>query len=767
MEPLNSNDVVFSLNFINGAEGVFIIDEPVNFDGLNFVLEQGDRRYGRDVSFAGGDFDLRFDSKSNQNNSALPLLLTYNTTYGFESNVQFIVTVYGVDYVIGLLDFQRAVTDGITYFDCSVIQETNQALLKRRSDIKIDMFSGVDLDGNAITPLSTQPMFLPGTVLAQQSQWFSTNDKSDSAFGNITWNHINAIQQSEIENTLSFAVVFNADPETLRYIEAENDLFDVVLDIADFTINQNDFSFTELVYRIGTDFSAASEITLVNFSNNDIFDYDASFPLPNIARGETLWVYFRSITGVDLPSFTADAGATITITTNATPISTVTPSFTVQDVIEQVVLSTTGMSTVFSTAFNTATIEERVFNGLGLRGFDPDNFYVSFDDIKSWFEEVNADFQIEDNTTVYIGLYADFYTDFQVGSNTTAPNVDFKRTYNPRYTINKMDYNYGKFENEKNTENNRALNAIHTESQWNPPNLQVENKKEIEIGFIRDFALIETVRRFNSQADNTEATKNDQDIFIVNTVGGAPSPTNTYNFNSFVSVDPGTGFITFTNNNDFSFIATGITVASIITFDADDGTYTASASVINVTATAVELNDFGASGIVSGQYLVNFSFTAFGFTARTDQDFATITNDGANGAGFVNMAFSPKRNILNYWGAYLNTAASFVSDDIKNTFFIGNPDLETDYNNDSFGLIREGDDIALADLPDRILTPYIIETVILVDFTEFQAIVANLRAERGFLRVADNNGNEIDIYPQLLDYNWEQNALRVIGEERF
>lgn len=763
MEPLNSNDVVFSLNFINGAEGVFIIDEPVNFDGLNFVLEQEDGRYGRDVSFAGGEFQLRFDSKSNQNDSALPLLLTYNTTYGFESNVQFIITVYGVDYVIGLLDFQRAVTDGLTYFDCSVIQETNQALLKRRSDIKIDMFSGVDLNGNAITPLSTLPVFLPGTTLEQRSVWSAPIDVQ--VLGNTEWNYINAIQESGIENTLSYFLSSPVDPELLQYIEAENDLFDVVLEIDNLSFTQIDVGTTQLVYRIGIDYASATPVVLNDFGNGDVVDYNASFMLPSIARGQTLWVYFNTI-GV-LSIVNPDAGATITVTTNATPISTVTPSLTIQDVIEQVVLSTTGMSTVFSDDFNTATLEERVFNGLALRGFDPDNFYVSFDDIRGWLRELNADFQIEDNTTVFVGLYSDFYTDFLVGSNTIAPNIDFKITYNPRYTINKFNFDYSKFEDEKNTDNNRALNAIHTKSQWNVPNLQVENKKEIDISFIRDFALIETVRRFNSQADNTEATKNDQDVFIVNTVDGAPSPTNEYNFNSFVSVDDGTGFITFTNNNDFSFIATGITVATLITFDADDGTYTAAnAQVLDVTATTVELNDFGISGIVSGQYLVNFSFTAFGFTARTDQDFATITNDGANGAGFVNMAFSPKRNILNYWGAYLNTAASFVSDDVKNTFFIGNPDLETDYNNDSLGLIREGDDIALADLPDRLLSVYIVETVILVDFTEFQAIAANLRAERGFLRVAENNGNEIDIYPQLLDYNWEQNALRVIGEQR-
>ncbi len=766
MEPLNSDDVVFSLNFINNFEGIFVIDEPLNFDGLNFVLQQDDGRYGRDVSFAGGEFDLRFDKKSNQNASQLPLLLFYNTEFGFESQVQFIITIYGVDYVIGLLDYQRAITDGLTYFEASVIQESPQALLKRRSDIKIDMFSAVDLDGNAIVPLSTDTLFLPGKSTTQTSQWFATNSTTDSFFGNITWNHINAVQQSEIQDTLSFAVLFNADPEFLRYIEAENDIFDVVLSIDDFTLTQTDQSFTELVFRIGVDFSVATETTLFDFSNGDFVDFSDTFDLPDIARGQTLWVYFRSM-GVGTTSFTAAVGATIEITVNASPISTVTPAINIQDIIRHIILSTSGMATEFSDDFILATEDEFCFNGLALRGFDPDNFYISFDDVLKGIKEINPDYQIVNSTLVFVGLYADFYPDFEVGNNTVAPNADFKITYNPRYTINKFSFEYDKFEDNKNSENNDALSGIHTQSQWNLPNTQVEFKKEIDIGFIRDAFLLEAVRLFNSQSKNETSTKNDQDTFIVDINPIPISVINSYNFNSFVSVDTVTELITFTNNNSFSFIATGLGLGDIVDFDANNGEFTATGTVTSISASIITINDFGLSGIINAQYLVNFSFTILALIARTNDGFTAITNDGANGAGFLNILYSPKRNILNYWGSYLNTSCSFSqTGTIQNTFYVNNPDLTSFILADGLGLLREGDDILVSALNTRLLTPFIVETTIIMEFTEFQDIVLLLREERGYLTIADNNGNELQVYPQLLDYDWEINSLRVIGEQR-
>lgn len=766
-EPLNDNGVSFALNFINDGAGRIDIDEPLQFDALNFVLEQDDNRYGRDVSFAGGEFGLRFDQKSNQNISQLQRLLDYNDIYGFESNVQFIVTVNNSDYVAGKLDFQSAVTDGLSYFETNVIQETTQALLKRRSDIKIDMFSTVNVGGEVIAPLTTNNVFLRAKTILSISEWTSplifsrTIGLGESP---IRWNSANQVLESAIENTLSFIVDTTQTGEFIRLIESQSTLTDVVLSISNITLTQLGIGVeTDVVYRIGSDFNTATEQEAINLGTSDLVNFSAQANINNLRSGQSLWVYFRT-TGNNGDGIILQSGATINIEANETPVSTITPSIPIQNIISQVVLSTTGMAAIFSTAFSSATDNESCFNGLALRGFDPDNFYVSFEDITAWMQEINADFQIQDNDTVFFGLYGDFYPNNEAGSYTLPPPESFKVTYNRRYTINKFTYEYDKFEDDKNTEDNNALTAIHTQSEWTVPNNEVQNKKGVDVPFIRDAALIDSTRRFNIQSDNENATQNDEDVFIVDIDPDQTSIVNEYNFNAFVTVSGNAA--TFVNRGGFSFIATGLSIGLPVTFDADDGTFTATGNVTAITSTSVTIFDGGLSGIVSGQYITNFSFTVTAAIARTDEGFDSITSDGADGNGFVNILYSPKRNILNYWGAYLNTASNFVQGGtIRNTFFINNADLTSQF--DGGEVLREGDDIIVSDLNTRILAPYIYQTTIYIDFEEFQTIVSNIRVNRGFLRIADNNERVVQIFPQILNYDWENNALEVTGEQRF
>jgi hypothetical protein len=98
-------------------------------------------------------------------------LLDYYKTYGFESEVEFILKKNGVTFTVGLLDFQMAKTDLLTYFECKVIQENNRAIINRRSDINVDVFSDKDLDLNTITPLTTENILLKAKPVLQVSEW--------------------------------------------------------------------------------------------------------------------------------------------------------------------------------------------------------------------------------------------------------------------------------------------------------------------------------------------------------------------------------------------------------------------------------------------------------------------------------------------------------------------------------------------------------------------------------------------------------------------
>src|SRR5699024_5000295 len=131
----------------------------------NFVLEQREKGLGRDVSFASGTAYLRFSPLVNFRGLThqFERLIDEYKTNGFESDVKLIIEIDGVIYVIGQLDFAEAETDLTTYFDCKIIQENTESLIKRRSKVKVDLFSDTDLDGNEIEPLEAKPLYMDPT----------------------------------------------------------------------------------------------------------------------------------------------------------------------------------------------------------------------------------------------------------------------------------------------------------------------------------------------------------------------------------------------------------------------------------------------------------------------------------------------------------------------------------------------------------------------------------------------------------------------------
>jgi len=144
---LDNEEIHFYLQF-GDAEKVEIA-EPIGFDGAMFNTETDKGRYGRDVTFAFGDSELEFSPNvyfRNLDHRFNQLISEYQTN-GFESDVKFIMSTQQKEYVIGSLDFFYAETDLYNYFRCKVIQDTAQATIKRREDVKVDVFNDEDLKG--------------------------------------------------------------------------------------------------------------------------------------------------------------------------------------------------------------------------------------------------------------------------------------------------------------------------------------------------------------------------------------------------------------------------------------------------------------------------------------------------------------------------------------------------------------------------------------------------------------------------------------------
>ena len=91
----------FKLHFKSDGIGLVSIDEPFGFNTLSFDFMQKPKGMGRDISFNGGEMQLEF---KHTRNHYLPELLYYFNYYGFESKVQLIIEIDGVDNIIGDLE---------------------------------------------------------------------------------------------------------------------------------------------------------------------------------------------------------------------------------------------------------------------------------------------------------------------------------------------------------------------------------------------------------------------------------------------------------------------------------------------------------------------------------------------------------------------------------------------------------------------------------------------------------------------------------------
>jgi len=318
----------FYLNFKNDATGLMEITEPVKFDGASFTVEQDKGRYGRDISFGNEEISLEFYDGIFENGLTMGLfqLLDYYKTYGFESEVEFILKKNGINFTIGLLDFQMAKTDLLTYFECKIIQENNRAIINRRKDINVDVFSDKDLDLNTITPLITENILLKAKPVLQVSEWKSVGEKifsADSLNPIEYWCVFNLAQtntSSGIDNSLNWLEdtiytnnILNAERFGILY--AQNRLNEIkvtaTIDMT-YVVTQGvlpDFGLVALYLCWGDTFDPSASSTTRHILYNDTWDSTVEktvilndtfeFTIEEVNQGGKVWLFWAVIGAVD------------------------------------------------------------------------------------------------------------------------------------------------------------------------------------------------------------------------------------------------------------------------------------------------------------------------------------------------------------------------------------------------------------------------------------------------------------------------------------
>lgn len=812
------NELIFRfyLNFKNDAIGRLEITEPIGFDGATFTIEQDKKRYGRDVTYGNEEVSLDFYSGVYSNGLTFEFenLINYYKEFGFESEVEFIVNKNGIDFVVGLLDFQLAETDQITYFKTKVIQNTNKAVVKRRNDVNVDVFSDKDLDNESITPLVSENIFLKAKPVVQISEWkengiiavgssitnnrnYVTKTPRTDSFGA---NNCNIVQRYGIENTLSFftntaqlgAYQFPTS-ENFTYLEALEDLTNVQISITDLiasTIQTKYDFFTNIVlsgsgyvkfvvkYGYAGDIPNLTTIVLYQkdfgFVDETPLEYlPTSFDLtiPLINRGMRLWIYLEPYSQATFNQYqnTSLAGYSVistmeamkvNITVTSTAISSVIKGVRYIDYVKQVFKSATGLN-VIAPKFDLGGqfYDNFVFNGKLIRQFVNEPFYGTIKENTSQLVELNSDLQINSNN-VFIGQYSDFYTNKDLGAFVTAPEMGFKSSFNDRYAINTLEYKYKSFEQDRNEEN--TIDAIHTDTQWLLPNKQVENTLKIDVDFIRDPFEIESARRQGVNTKETTSLSNDNKVYQIDIVPLEEDARNEFTaVLNFQYSDTGNTF-KIISNGSFNWETLGFKIGDTIQVNTID-------YIVNAFDGNILILDYSGALNTSGeeQFTINFPLSDVVYTNRTNEEFDLIENI-QTGDNFSNLQYSIGRN-LEHWYSYLKTASKFTpTKSIKNTFFKSNGNAKTQFRGGR--VIQENADILVSQLDNAILLPYVYNTKVVADYSDVLSVLEQMETINtdnsigGFIRVMDNEFRVAKLYPTKLSYRWATGELDIIGE---
>lgn len=796
---------LFYLDFKSDATGQKEISEPIGFDASEFSLKQEDKRMGRDVLFAGGNAKLEFSRLKHAN--VFNILQRYFETFGFESDVDLIIDFEGTGnlIIIGNLDFSTADNNVLELFKCDVILDSKQAIIKRRNEIKTDLFSNISVDLEEIPPVPVYNVLLKSVPTYQKSKWNVPQTGSFTGSNILAptapdffyaFNWLNAVQEYGIRNTQSFIQGFKlltdtTDPNTIKisdfkYITAEDNLPVVNIDFssltATFSRNNPSTSYNvKAYYLISTDedFDYNAKIQIYSQNNPESSNINNSIQV-SLLRGQSFYFWYElrlaNPIGTGLVEVYQTAG-TITANAKEQSYNTVNPAVRLYDAVRYVIKSISGLNIEFPMAEPGGLLYDQfIFNGNLLRGITSSPFYMTFKMIQEWFPELNLDYEIQDDGSVFIGGYSDFYANNEISVLTKTQFSDYNKNFNERHKINEVSYEYKNYRSQKESDTENGNDEVHGEAQFSILNKQVENQKEISVGFYRSALLIEDNRRKSMSTPESTATQDDDKVAIMDIYPSSALSISNISFNETSLLqhfyDPELNQLTLRNDGSFSFILLGIQIGTIFTITAspaqqNQGNYTVESFTRNQILLSPNAGAFpssGNDGIRNTNYTYNIPVSSLIGINWSNEGFSLIENISASD-NYYNLRFTLKRNLIAGYSDYLATCNIFHKEtSINNTFYKNNPECITVYEGDT---VEEGASF----LPSNpTLSPYVHDLTFLVDFGQYKEIESKMRSSnRGFIRCFDARGHVLKVYPKEMKFqqSFERlGELKVIGEEK-
>lgn len=738
------------------------IQEPINYRGVPFILQRQDDGMGLDVSLNGDEnrFTLT-DYRDHQ----LPEMIYYRDRYGFEADVLFGIIFENGEELINQVDFQTASTNDYDYFEFSTITVSSKQLFKRRMATKVDMFSNLSIDNEAIEPLTPINMLLQAKPSIQVSKWQKpTSEPYENTPGVVlsVFNPGQSLMQADIKDSYTFfqdkvfASGISDGIEPFKIIKADSNLKGLKLVIKNIESSTIGTSILRLYVAVNNTATKLMEIVGQGEFNNDITYY-----IDQLQREDTISLFWLVQGGarVNFDYFE--------LTAESTAYNTISPTFRLIDVMKQIAKSTANLE-VNAPRYNIGGefYDTVLTNGKMLGGNISDPFYVSWEDLMNSVKgEGNSGWEISLNGNVFVGTEDDFYTDTECGVFEDIQFDTLQKDTDPKMALNTFKLNFSNYQSLKeNTEPNSG-STIHGESILTLPNTEVEGDKEVKIPWIRDAILLDVQQRLSTVISKDTATQDDDKIFAIDTI----STESDQNFTETTSLQhtKNESYLSLKSDGSVNFLVLGIrpnTTFQILYPDPNNGIYTVS-EVFNNEVRLIGNNPSASNnGVRLTKYTYQIKIATIPLTNRTNQGFGVIENL-ISPEKYSNMRYSVERIIRTRFIKFLAGCTWWKKDkSIINTYYKNNGACITEFG----GLLIQEKENFIPDVtPIYTSNWYEGITFANVDFEDFVALCNRLRTYHGYITMKDINRRLLQIYPEKLSYQNDTRAIVIDGNEKY
>jgi len=811
--PLDTNSIKHEIQILDFNDVWYQIAEPVGFDGAEFVLLQNSQRYSRDiVKFAvdklkfvdaiGIDTGLTqqinpFGDTSNRLDYGLGWLLPVIKEKGFEAKVYYRISVDGLVFRTFQLDFtDDPLTDGKTYVECKLIDNEKVANFKRTFDSKFNAFADKNWNEETITPIETFDYLKRASVFNEEGEMnqLSYFNKTVAQWGgdaHVFQPCLNIVKAG-IENALTSFLDIEYLPDTAdvtlskqlindrTVIKAKKRIVNLKIKISGlmgsflttgfFTRNRLRIAYGNIPIDDWTTFDLF-ESTNTSFTFNNL-TYEVTVPFLEV--GQRVWIFFSSTNGNPTQASTPISSVSLNIadtmkiemTANTQGFDQVIKAFRWIDLIKQAskfnqnINVNAGLLDVGGVHYNNAIFNKRMMTSR------VDNFFITPKDVFESVYEVNNDFEVSENE-IFINHQKEFYQNIQIGSFLEVPSIEYSEPLNKRAQVNRMNYGYKVFEQDRTTTGTSL--SVHTDMELRIRNEQVENVIDRKILFSRD--AMASQKAIELEVTNpTTNTEDDNNYYIENMVALPPSSFGLITAILAMRVINGRlEILNIDSDGDFTNIAftwtnrgigVGQTVSIIV--GANLGNYT----VFAIEPNKITLTPIGFTPSFSGDAFIQlrFFYSGVAFQTRTDQGFSLIENISNT---FSNLFYTIKRNIQNYFSEHLAMVLFYSKKDIIVAKPPINADCTTQLTSESAPVI-ESAPILYSGLLNPLITPVTYNGNLIGEYSDVVAYLNAYKVNRGFLLAITPENDVRRVYPQEFKYNISTNEIEILrGEVQF